>query len=119
MLNDLNVLGFELGEFGKNCYAVYTTPPDLSHARGKEVLINLIEHYKNTEGSIREKMQDRIALSLAKAAALNYDTILNKQEMNDLFDSLFACTHPNYTADGKTIIHILKNEEVIPWFSKS
>ncbi len=119
ILNDLNVLGFELGEFGKNCYAVYTTPPDLSHARGKEVLINLIEHYKNTEGSIREKMQDRIALSLAKAAALNYDTILNKQEMNDLFDSLFACTHPNYTADGKTIIHILKNEEVIPWFSKS
>ena len=38
------------------------------------------------------------------------------REMNDLFDNLFACQHPNYTADGKIIIHILKNEDVTQWF---
>ena len=116
ILEDLAILGFELGEFGKNCYAIYATPSDLSPSRGKEVLISLIEHYKNTEGSIRDKMRERIALSLAKAAALGYNTTLDRQEMNDLFDNLFACQHPNYTADGKTIIHILKNEDVATWF---
>ena len=44
------------------------------------------------------------------------DKSLDKQEMNDLFDNLFACQHPNYTADGKIIIHILKNEDVTQWF---
>lgn len=116
ILYDLMLLGFELGEFGKNCYAIYSTPPDLSTSRGKEVLMSLIEHYKNTEGSIRDKMRERIALSLAKAAALDYNTPLDRQEMSDLFDNLFSCRHPNYTADGKTIIHILKNEDVTQWF---
>ena len=115
-MDDIAMLGFELGEFGKNCYAIYATPSDLSTSRGKEVLISLIEHYKNTEGSIRDKMRERIALSLAKAASLDYNAPLDKQEMSDLFDNLFACRHPNYTADGKTIIHILKNEDVTQWF---
>lgn len=114
--NDLAILGFELVESEKNSYAIYATPPDLSHSHGKEVLVSLIEHYKNTEGSIRDKIKERVALSLAKAASIDYNTLLDKTEMNDLFDSLFACKHPNYTADGKIIIHILKNEEVNLWF---
>lgn len=116
ILPDLAILGFELGEFGKNCYAIYSTPPDLSHSHGREVLVSLIEHYKNTEGSIRDKMQERVAFALARAAALDYDEVLDNQEMSNLFDSLFACRYPNYTADGKTIIHILKNEDVASWF---
>ena len=116
ILAELSVLGFELGEFGKNCYAIYSTPPDLSHSHGREVLMSLIEHYKNTEGSIRDKMRERVALSLAQAAALDYNKVLDRQEMSDLFDSLFACQYPNYTADGKTIIHILTNEDVSVWF---
>jgi len=116
ILEDLAILGFELVEFGKHCYAIYATPPDLSHSHGKEILMSLIEHYKNTEGSVQDKMRERLALSLAKAAALNYHTTLDQTEMNDLFDSLFACKYPNYTADGKTIIHILKHEDVNLWF---
>ena len=116
ILPDLAVLGFELGEFGKNCYAVYSTPADLSHAHGRETLMSLIEHYKNTEGSSRDKMKERVALSLAQAAALDYNQTLDRQEMSDLFDSLFACQYPNYTADGKNIIHILTNEDVAQWF---
>ena len=65
---------------------------------------------------MRDKISERIALSLAKAASLDYNTSLDKQEMNDLFDNLFACQHPNHTADGKIIIHILKNENVTQWF---
>ncbi len=113
---DLEALGFELCEFGKNCFAIYATPPDLSYSHAKEVLTQLIEHYKNTEGDIREKMKERIALSLAKATAVPYNTLLDNKEMSDMIDNLFACQHHNYTADGKTIIHILNSEEVNPWF---
>lgn len=114
--SDLTCLGFELSEFGKNCFAIYATPPDLSCSHAKEILIQLLEHYKNTQGDIREKMAERVALALAKAAAIPYNTPLDAKEMSDMMDNLFACQHPNYTADGKTILHILNSEEVLSWF---
>lgn len=113
---DLEFLGFELHELGQNGFAVYATPPDLSCSRARTVLTQLIEHYKDTEGDIKTKMKERLALALAKASAIGYDTVLNPAEMNELMDNLFACTHHNYTADGKTIIHILRSEEVHTWF---
>ena len=116
LLKDLEYLGFELSASGKNRYAIHTTPPDLSYSRAKEILIELIEHYKNTEGSIREKMHERVVLALAKAAAVGYNTTLNCEEMSEMIKNLFACKHHNFTADGKTIIHILKYEDVNSWF---
>ena len=41
-----------------------------------------------------------------------FKTIPSASEMNDIFDNLFACQHHNYTADGKSILHILNFEEV-------
>lgn len=116
LLPDLEYLGFELNPFGKNCYAIHATPPDLSYTHAKEILIELIEHYKNTEGSIRNKMKERMVLSLAKAAAIGYNTTLTCEEMSSMTDHLFACKHHNFTPDGKTIVHILKYEDVNSWF---
>lgn len=113
---DLEYLGFELCKSGENSFAIHATPPDLSYSHAKEVLMQLIGYYKNTEGDIKNKMAERVALALAKAAAIAYDTPLDSKEMNDLMDNLFACQHHNYTADGKTIIHILNSDEVNPWF---
>lgn len=113
---DLEFLGFELNVFGKNCFAINATPPDLSYTHAKEVLIQLIEHYKNTEGSIREKMKERVALALAKASAIEHNTVLTCAEMEEITNNLFGCKHHNFTADGKTIIHILKYEDVNSWF---
>lgn len=116
LLPDLESLGFTLRASGKNSYAIETTPPDFSYNQAKEILIELIEHYKDTEGSIREKMQERVALALAKAAAVAYNTPLNCEEMSDLTDRLFACKHPHFTADGKTILHVIPYEDVNNWF---
>ena len=38
------------------------------------------------------------------------------EEMNEMTGNLFACKHHNFTADGKTIIHILNYEDVNSWF---
>lgn len=113
---DLEYLGFELHESGEKGFAIDATPPDLSYSHAKDILTQLIEYYKSTEGDIKDKMAERVALALAKAAAIAYNTPLDAKEMNDLMDNLFACQHHNYTADGKTIIHILSFEEVNPWF---
>lgn len=116
LLPDLEYLGFQLKATGKNSYTIQTTPPDFSYTHAKEILIELIEHYKNTAGSIRDKMKERIVLALAKAAAIGYNISLNCQEMNEMVTALFACKHHLYTADGKLIVHVLKYEDVNSWF---
>jgi len=116
LLRDLEFLGFELKASGQNTYVIQATPPDFSYTRAKEILIELIEHYKNTEGSIRDKMKERIVLSLAKAAAIGYNTPLSCEEMNEMVSGLFACKHHTYTPEGKLVIHVLSYEDVNGWF---
>jgi DNA mismatch repair protein MutL len=53
---------------------------------------------------------------MAKAASLSRAAILDAGEMRALFDALFACRHPNYTAEGRTIVHVLRHEEINRWF---
>ena len=114
--SDLGYLGFELNAFGKNCFAIQATPPDLSYNQVKKTLMELLEHYKHTEGNIREKVHERMALALAKATSIHYNSNLTCEEMDHLTSQLFSCKIQNHTAEGKTILHILKYEDVNSWF---
>jgi DNA mismatch repair protein MutL len=116
MKEDLSLLGFDLVEGGDKCFVLHATPPDFSYTHGRAVLLDLVEHYKNTENSIREKMKERVALSMAKAASLSYNTPLDKQEMGELFNALLACQHSNYTVEGRIITHLLHIEDINRWF---
>ncbi len=116
ILPDLEYLGFELNASEKNGYAIHATPPEFSYNHAKKILTELIEHYKNTEGSVRQKMQERIVIALSKASAMNYSTTLTCEEMGDIVENLFACKSHNFTADGKTIIHTINYEDVNSWF---
>jgi len=49
---------------------------------------------------------------MSKFASVNYGKKLSQQEMNNIFDRLFACQIPNYTPDGKTIVSILSEEDL-------
>lgn len=61
---------------------------------------------------VKEEVQSMLALSLAKAAAIVPGQVLSNEEMNNLVDMLFAATVPNYTPDGKTILTVIKEEEL-------
>ena len=57
-----------------------------------------------------------LALSLAKAAAIVPGQVLSNDEMNNLVDSLFAVSSPNYTPDGKVVLAVLKEEDIEKMF---
>ncbi|MBI5219688.1 MAG: DNA mismatch repair endonuclease MutL [Bacteroidia bacterium] len=111
ILPDLNRLGFEINELGKNTFSVNGTPSDIGSYDANKIIEGLIENYKNSQVDIKITAREKIALSLAKVSAVNYSKPLANEEMQALFDSLFACSVPNYTPDGKLIISIFSNEE--------
>ena len=61
---------------------------------------------------VKKEIQDILALTLARAAAIVYGQVLSNEEMVSLVDNLFACPSPNYTPDGRVVLTTIKEEEI-------
>ena len=53
-----------------------------------------------------------IALELARNAAVTYGQVLTNAEMENIVNSLFACSNFSYTPDGKKILTILRQTDL-------
>lgn len=109
---DLFKIGFDIQEFGKNSYVINASPAAFENLDPAVLIEHFLEIFRGTEGDIKKDAHEKIALSMAQAAAIDSTASLSGFEMRSLIDSLFTCQVPNYTQGGKTIIHILKMEEL-------
>ena len=112
ILEDLLSLGFDIREFGKNTFIINGTPGVLDVSSPEMVVEKLLEEYKNSPVDARSKAKEQIALSLAKASALDYGSELKQEEVDHLIDNLFACATPNFTPDGKKVLTIISTEDI-------
>ncbi|RIJ49243.1 DNA mismatch repair endonuclease MutL [Maribellus luteus] len=112
ILEDLLSLGFDIREFGKDTFVINGTPGVLDVTSPELIVEKLLEEYKNSPVDARTKAKEQIALSLAKASALNYGIDLKQEEVDHLIDNLFACSTPNFTPDGKKVLNIIPLEDI-------
>jgi DNA mismatch repair protein MutL len=110
--DDINLLGFDFRHLGNNVISINSQPAENSSSNPGELLKTLLEVYKNTETDPASTMKEKIASAMARASAIPYGKILSQSEMGDLFDSLFACSAPNYSPAGKQVINIVTLEEL-------
>ena len=109
-------LGFDIAEFGKNTFVINAIPSSFEVKNPTDLLTELLNQYKDT-GAIKDDFHEKIALSLSRAAAITVEQGLTPEEMREMFNKLFTSTAPNYTPDGKKIIHIIKTEELHKFFN--
>lgn len=112
ILDDLLSLGFDIREFGKNTFIIGGTPGVLHISSPEMVVEKLLEEFKNSPVDARTRAKEQVALSLAKASALDYGTELKKEEMDHLINNLFACSTPNYSPEGKKVVTILTMDDI-------
>lgn len=117
ILDDLLALGFDIKEFGKDTFIINGTPGVLDVSSPEIIVERLLEEYKSSPVDARSKAKEQIAVSLAKASALDYGTDLKQEEIDHLIDNLFACATPNFSPDGKKVLTILKTEDIEKSFS--
>jgi DNA mismatch repair protein MutL len=110
--DDVILLGFDIRHLGNNVISINSQPADSTSFNPGELLRTALELYKNTETDPVTTMKDRVASSMARASAIPYGKALMQSEMEDLFDSLFACSSPNYSPAGKPVINIITLEEL-------
>lgn len=109
---NIRLLGFDIRNLGDNLISVNGQPENFSDSNPIEVIEILIEEYKSTQTDPSTGAKEKMAICMARAAAIPYGKSLSQNEMEDLFDSLFACSAHNYTPTGKTIINIITLDEL-------
>ena len=109
---ELKLLGFRIQHSGKNKITINGRPSDSDSSDPLEMLEILLEDYKNTQAEPTSGAKEKIAAGMACASAIRYGKVLSQGEMEDLFDSLFACQAPNYSPKGKPVVSIMTLEEI-------
>ncbi|HLW49778.1 MAG TPA: DNA mismatch repair endonuclease MutL [Sphingobacteriaceae bacterium] len=117
LLPEIQALGFQLREFGKNTFVIEGVPADLgSGIHEREAITQLLEDFKNNRPDSTLDKRQNLARSLARSAAIKAGTELSQLEMAELIDRLFACESANTSIQGKPIILTFTVRELLGQF---
>ena len=111
IMADLQFLGFDLSDMGNNAYSVNGIPSGIEGVNIETLIWNMLETATEKGRDVKADIHERLALSLAEAAAIPYGQVLSSLEMEQLVGDLLASVMHNYPPDGKTVISILSNDE--------
>ena len=112
IMPELEAIGFELTSLGGGSYAVNAVPAGLDGVDVQSLLHDMIGSAGENVSSVVEEIDRAMALAMARHAAIGYGCVLDNAEMENMVNSLFACSNFNYTPDGKSIFSILKQSEI-------
>ena len=105
--------GLDIREFGNNSFVISSIPEGMPTHDLKHIVDLLIENIKNnTDFNLRDKIVEQLAHALAKGYVYGLQDHATIEEMGNMMDMLFACEMPNYTPDGRTIMHIVPLEDI-------
>lgn len=113
ILDDLEALGFELSSLGSHTFAIQGTPSEIENSQSSALILSIIHKSLETESAVRDEIRESIALSLANQTAIPYGRTLSTEEMLLVVNQLFACGAPNFTPDGRTVISVISDEELV------
>lgn len=116
MQQEIEALGFRIEVFGKNTLLVSGVPGNISASKEKELFEGLIEQFKINQAELTVPLSENLARALAKRASLKSGQVLVREEMRALVDSLFVCTTPNYSPDGKPTFFIFELNKIETYF---
>lgn len=112
IMDDLTSIGFDLSDLGGGSYAINGVPSGIEGLDPVTLVRNMITNAIEKGSDVKEEIQNMLALTLARAAAIVYGQVLSTEEMCSLVDTLFSCPTPNYTPDGRVVLTTIKDEDI-------
>lgn len=109
---ELSGLGFDISSLGGGSYAIQGVPVGIEGLEPSKLLMDIVHSVMEQTVSAKEKLHERIALSMAKRVAIVSGQILTSEEMKTIVDELFRTDSPARTPDGKTIIYIMPDADI-------
>ena len=112
IMEQMTEMGFEMTDLGSGCYAINAIPVGLDGLSPVNLVKDMVDAAREKGTAIKDEVARTLALSMARNAAIPHGQVLGNEEMENIVNSLFACTNVNYTPDGKSILGILKQADI-------
>ena len=109
---ELSLLGFRFQYPDNKSVTISGRPSGSENSDPREMVEILLEDYKTSQADPSTGEKEKVAAAMASASAIPYGRNLSHDEVENLFDTLFACKAPNYSPKGKPVITILTLEEI-------
>ncbi|MDE7421672.1 MAG: DNA mismatch repair endonuclease MutL [Muribaculaceae bacterium] len=110
---ELTAIGFSLEYEEDNKWQIAAVPSMISQSDAKETVLRILESVREesdsygTSSNPVEDIMERIALVMARSAAITRGQKLNSVEMENLVGQLMSLPDPSLTPSGKLIFTIL------------
>ncbi len=105
-------LGFDLSSLGGGSYAITGVPVGIDGLEPAKLLLDIVHSVAEQMPDVREKLHEKLALSMAERVAIVSGQLLSDDESKRLVEQLFATDSPSRTPDGKVVIYIMSDGDI-------
>ncbi len=112
IMPEMEHLGFDLSDLGGGSYAVNGIPSGIEGVKIDTLIKDMVTSAMESGSLNTDGINHSLALSLARSAAIPPGQVLSNDEMESIVNELFTTSNVNYTPDGKSILCILKQQEI-------
>lgn len=116
--DELSYLGFDISSLGGGTFVINGVPAGIDGLEPARLLMEIVHGVLEQTGDAKAKIDDSVALSMAKEVAIVSGQVLSAEEMTSLVDELFRTSMPAITPYGAKIIHIFPDTDIEKHFSK-
>ena len=116
LLPEMEKMGFALSPLSGNDWAVSAVPAGLDGVDATAMVHQILDSIDNGGVSVKKRILDHLALTVARSAAIPVGRLLMQEEMDLLVADLLRLPEPNYTPDGKTIITVIPMDQINKMF---
>jgi len=113
---DMEKAGFMLSKLSGGDWSINAVPPGLDNVD----VIDLLQEVITTisDGSnLKDRIFEKIALTIASKAAINYGRQLNDDEMKTLVNDWRKLKNGRYTPNGKLIVNVFSIDQIAKMFN--
>jgi DNA mismatch repair protein MutL len=104
MKDEINALGFDTSEFGKDAIIINGLPSELSKVDGADIVVQILDDFKTNFQDLKIAKKDALRQATAKNAAIKAGKALSEAEMSNLVSDLLHCNQYTNNNAGKAII---------------
>lgn len=112
LLPDLKAIGFDLEQLSPDSYAIQGVPSQLTNQSAVPVIQHILQQVRERGADTQREWREQIALALAEQGAIVYGKPLTETEMRELVAQLIQLPSYRRTADGKTIVSLMSDDEI-------
>lgn len=123
-MEDLQRIGFRLEYQHDTTWRITSIPAFLKNCEASDVILRILDsraeespNYGN-EVDVEASLRERVALVLARSAAIKRGQRLSTEEMENIISSLFSLPDPGVSPDGNPVYAVMTEDSIYKLLNK-